>query len=68
MTYPSLNPSSSFGSGSRTGASIVISSPRTRIGSLKRVINFEKNHQNRTDIFCFLIKVLNPNAKTPCDK
>ena len=68
MTFPSLNPSSSFGSGSRTGPSIIISSPRTRIGSLKRILNFEKKHKDRSDLFCFLIKKINPNARTPCDK
>ena len=43
MTFPSLTPTYGLGSGSRTGAAILISSPRTKIGSQGRIYAFEKN-------------------------
>ena len=41
-SYPSLNPTYGLGSYGRTGASLLISSPRTRIGSQGRIYAFEK--------------------------
>ena len=42
MPYPSLTPTYGLGSGARTGLAVVISSPRTVIGSQKRIYNFYK--------------------------
>jgi hypothetical protein len=42
--FPSLTPVYGLGSGSRTGASILISAPRNRIGSQGRIYNWMKNN------------------------
>lgn len=42
MPYPSLTPTYGLGSGARTGLSVVISSPRTKIGSQGRIYTFYK--------------------------
>jgi len=66
MTYPNLSPTPGLGSGSRIGASILISSPRTKLGSQGRIYNFEKRIGRGQQYICFLLKVLNTNNITPC--
>jgi hypothetical protein len=66
MTYPSLTPTYGLGSGSRTGAAIAISSPRTKIGSQGRVYAFMKKQGRGQLYICFLLKALNGNVITPC--
>jgi hypothetical protein len=65
MTYPSLTPTYGLGSGSRTGAAILISSPRTKIGSQGRIYAFEKKRGQGQQYVCFLLKALG-NRTTPC--
>ena len=65
MTYPSLTPTYGLGSGSRTGAAILISSPRTKIGSQGRIYAFEKKRGQGQQYICFLLKALG-NRTTPC--
>ena len=65
MSYPSLTPIYGLGSGSRTGAAILISSPRTKIGSQGRIYAFEKAHGQGQQYVCFLLKALG-NKTTPC--
>lgn len=42
MPFPSLTPMYGLGSGARTGAAILISGPRTRIGSQGRIYSYMK--------------------------
>ena len=65
MTYPSLTPTYGLGSASRTGAAILISSPRTKIGSQGRIYAFEKKRGQGQQYICFLLKALG-NRATPC--
>jgi len=60
MTWPSLTPTYGLGSYSRTGAAILISSPRTKIGSQGRIYAFEKRHGQGPQYINFLLKVLGP--------
>jgi len=64
MTYPSLTPTSGLGSGSRIGASILISSPRTKLGSQGRIYAYQKRQGQGQQYICFLLKVLNSNNIT----
>jgi hypothetical protein len=66
MTYPSLTPISGLGTGSRTGAAVLISSPRTKLGSQGRIYAYEKRRGKGQQYICFLLKVLNSNNITPC--
>jgi hypothetical protein len=69
MAIPSLSgltPTYGLGSGSRTGAAILISSPRTKIGSQGRIYAFQKAHGQGPQYICFLLKALNSNVITPC--
>jgi hypothetical protein len=66
MTYPSLTPTYGLGSSSRTSAAILISSPRTKIASQKRVYAFQKANGQGQQYICFLLKALNGNVITPC--
>jgi hypothetical protein len=65
MTYPSLTPMYGLGSGSRTGAAVLISSPRTKLGSQGRIYAFEKSRGRGQAYICFLLKSLG-NKYTPC--
>jgi hypothetical protein len=65
MTYPSLTPTYGLGSSSRTGAAILISSPRTKIGSQGRIYAFEKSKGKGQQYICFLLRSLG-NTITPC--
>lgn len=69
MAIPSLSaltPTYGLGSGSRTGAAILISSPRTKIGSQGRIYAFAKKQGQGQQYICFLLKTLNGNVITPC--
>lgn len=64
-TYPSLTPAYGLGSYGRTGAAILISSPRTKIGSQGRIYAFEKAHGKGPAYIQFLLKVLGPRPSNP---
>jgi hypothetical protein len=59
-TYPSLNPTYGLGSYGRIGPSILISSPRTKIGSQGRIYAFLKQRGQGPAYIQFLIKSLGP--------
>jgi hypothetical protein len=63
-TYPSLTPTYGLGSYGRIGASVLISSPRTKIGSQGRIYSYEKQRGQGPAYINFLIKLIgnNPNA------
>jgi hypothetical protein len=65
MPRPYLTPTYGLGSSSRTGSAILISSPRTKIGSQGRIYAFEKSRGQGQQYICFLLKVLG-NKTTPC--
>ena len=60
MPYPSLTPTYGLGSGSRTGAAILISSPRTKIGSQGRIYAYEKSRGRGPQYIQFLINSIGP--------
>ena len=60
MTWPSLTPYYGLGSYGRTGAAILISSPRTKNGSQGRIYAWMKNHGQGQQYINFLINVLGP--------
>ena len=62
-TYPSLTPAYGLGSYGRTGAALLISSPRNKIGSQGRIYAFEKQRGRGPQYIQFLIKVLGPTPK-----
>ena len=62
-TYPSLTPAYGLGSYGRTGAAILISSPRTKIGSQGRIYAFEKQRGRGPQYIQFLIKTIGPIPK-----
>jgi len=66
MTYPSLTPTYGLGSGSRTGAAILISSPRNKLGSASRIYSFEKSRGQGQAYICFLLRSLG-HTRTPCN-
>jgi hypothetical protein len=59
-TYPSLTPAYGLGSYGRTGAAILISSPRTKVGSQGRIYAFEKQRGRGQQYIQFLIKSIGP--------
>ena len=65
MPRPYLTPTYGLGSGSRTGDAILISSPRTKLGSQGRIYAFEKAHGRGPQYICFLLKSLG-NKYTHC--
>jgi len=60
MGFPSLTPTYGLGSYGRTGAGILISSPRTKNGSQGRIYAWMKNHGQGQQYIQFLLKVLGP--------
>ena len=66
MPRPYLTPTYGLGSSSRTGPAILISSPRTKIGSQGRIYSYEKKNGQGQQYICFLLKALNSNNITPC--
>jgi hypothetical protein len=59
-TYPSLTLAYGLGSYGRTGAAILISSPRTKIGSQGRIYAYQKAHGQGPQYIQFLIKSIGP--------
>jgi hypothetical protein len=59
-TYPSLTPAYGLGSYGRTGAALLISSPRTKVGSQGRIYAFEKQRGRGEQYVQFLIKAIGP--------
>jgi len=53
-----LTPIYGLGSGARTGASILISAPRNRIGSQGRIYNWMKNHGKGPQYIDYLLFTL----------
>ena len=64
MPRPYLTPTYGLGSGSRTGDAILISSPRTKLGSQSRIYSFEKSRGQGPAYICFLLKSIGKNP--PC--
>jgi hypothetical protein len=58
--YPVLTPAYGLGSYSRTGPSLLISSPRTKNGSQGRIYAYMKNRGQGPQYINFLINVLGP--------
>ena len=63
MTYPSLTPYYGLGSYGRTGAAILISSPRTKNGSQGRIYAWMKNHGQGQQYINFLANILGNGPK-----
>ena len=61
--YPSLNPTYGLGSYGRTGAAVLISSPRTKNGSQGRIYAWMKNHGQGQEYVQFLINALGPQPR-----
>ena len=61
--YPSLTPTYGLGSYGRTGAAVLISSPRTKNGSQGRIYAWMKNHGQGQEYVQFLINVLGPQPR-----
>ena len=59
-TYPSLTPTYGLGSYGRTGAAILISSPRTKVGSQGRIYAFQKQRGQGGQYIRFLINSIGP--------
>ena len=64
-TYPSLTPFYGLGSYGRTGSSIIISSPRNKIGSQNRIYGWMKTHGQGPQYIQFLISQLPRNPNNP---
>jgi len=60
-TYPSLTPYYGLGSYGRTGAAVLISSPRNRIGSQGRIYSWYKQRGQGQQYINFLLKIIPPN-------
>ena len=63
MTFPSLTPYYGLGSYGRTGAAILISSPRTKNGSQGRIYAWMKNNGQGPQYINFLTKLLGNGPK-----
>ena len=57
-TYPSLTPAYGLGSYGRTGAALLISSPRTKIGSQGRIYGFMKQRGQGPEYIAVLLRAL----------
>ena len=60
MPYPSLTPAYGLGSFGRTGPALLISSPRTRIGSQGRIYAFYKSRGEGQQYINFLKQMIGP--------
>ena len=61
--YPVLSPTYGLGSYGRTGAAVLISSPRTKNGSQGRIYAWMKNQGQGQQYIQFLINVLGPQPR-----
>ena len=61
--YPVLTPTYGLGSYGRTGAAVLISSPRTKNGSQGRIYAFMKNQGQGPQYIQFLLNVLGPQPR-----
>ncbi len=61
--YPVLTPTYGLGSYGRTGAAVLISSPRTKNGSQGRIYAWMKNNGQGYQYVQFLINVLGPQPR-----
>ena len=61
--YPVLSPTYGLGSYGRTGAAVLISSPRTKNGSQGRIYAWMKNHGQGQEYVQFLINALGPQPR-----
>ena len=59
-SFPSLTPAYGLGSYGRTGPALLISSPRTKIGSQGRIYGFLKSRGQGDAYINFLIRLLGP--------
>jgi hypothetical protein len=57
-TYPSLTPYYGLGSYGRTGAAVLISSPRNKIGSQGRIYAWMKSNGQGPQYIQFLLNVI----------
>jgi len=60
MSFSSLTPMYGLGSGARTAASILMGSPRTKLGSQGRCYAYAKNHGYGPQYIQLLINSLGP--------
>jgi hypothetical protein len=60
MPYPSLTPAYGLGSYGRTGPALLISSPRTRIGSQGRIYAYYKSIGQGEQYIWFLKRSIGP--------
>ena len=56
--YPVLSPTYGLGSYGRTGAAVLISSPRTKNGSQGRIYSWMKNHGQGYQYIQFLMSII----------
>jgi hypothetical protein len=61
--YPVLTPTYGLGSYGRTGAAVLISSPRTKNGSQGRIYAWMKNQGQGQQYVQFLLNVLGPQPR-----
>ena len=58
--YPVLSPTYGLGSYGRTGPALLISSPRTKLGSQGRIYSYMKKIGKQQEYINFLINVIGP--------
>ena len=63
MPYPSLTPAYGLGSFGRTGPALLISSPRTKIGSQGRIYSFYKSIGQGEQYIWFLKRAIGPQPR-----
>ena len=61
--YPSLTPAYGLGSYGRTGAAVLISSPRNKIGSQGRIYAWMKSHGQGQQYVQFLLNAIGPQPR-----
>lgn len=59
-TYPSLTALSGFGSYGRTAQTALLSSPRNKIGSQRRILSWMINNNQGPQYISFLLKSIGP--------
>lgn len=64
-TYPSLTPYYGLGSYGRTGAAVLISSPRNKVGSQGRIYSWYRSRGLGQQYINFLLTVIPRNNSNP---